>query len=134
LSSKSLARETTEWSVTEAPRVSLADIEAAVGFRYDATVADILGDGTFANCVLNGPAGPPLREVFICVLVTWGGLVVVGKHATDDDRLGRDLAYRDAVQQLWSLIGMAPKGTLDERYGIDAVGWAAWQKLSLESQ
>jgi hypothetical protein len=63
--------------------------------------------------------------MFICILVTWGGVVIVGKHAATNGEQGADLAYKDAIQQLWSRIGMAPKDGLDERYGIGRDGWTA---------
>jgi hypothetical protein len=63
--------------------------------------------------------------MFICILVTWGGAVIVGKHAATDRELGPDLAYNNAIQQLWSQIGMAPKDSLDERYGVGRDGWTA---------
>jgi hypothetical protein len=91
-------------------RVSLADVKAAIGFRVDTTGVKMLGEGDFPNGVFFGPAGKPLRQMSICILVTWGGVVIVGKHAATNGEQGADLAYKDAIQQLWSLIGMASKG------------------------
>jgi hypothetical protein len=115
--------------VTEAARVSLADIKNAIGFRYDATGEKMLGRGEFGQMVMRGPAGKPLTGVFICILVTLGGVVVVGKHvAGADTEHGRELAYDDAIQQLWTLIGGARKDKLDERYGIGCNGWTAFNQ------
>jgi hypothetical protein len=50
----------TEWLMDEAQRVSLADIKAAIGFRYNTNGTGVLGEGLYANCIMHGPAGKPL--------------------------------------------------------------------------
>jgi hypothetical protein len=106
--------------MTNYSNVSLADIEDAIGFRYDTTAEKVLLDhGEFGCHVMNSPAGKPLNGVFICILVMLGGVVVVGRHvdaAGGED--GRKLAYVDAIQQLWTLIGGARKDAVNERYGF----------------
>jgi hypothetical protein len=92
-----------------APRVSLDDIEAAIAARYDVT-----GNTVIEHCA---PARPELDTLSICLLVLRNGWTVIGKSApvsleNFDAELGRDLAYQDAVRQIWPLMGFALKERL----------------------
>lgn len=100
------------------PRVSLADIEAAIEWRYDLTGADAVG-GVPANS--EEPWGlrwmPALTLLSLCILVMKNGFVVIGKSAPASPEnfnaeLGKNLAYEDAVRQLWPLMGFALKEKL----------------------
>jgi len=81
-----------------APRVALADIEAAIKEVEYSVVYDIL---TLAIVIMNN------------------GYIVVGKSAPASPEnfnaeLGRKFAYEDAVRQIWPLMGFA----LRERLSI----------------
>lgn len=91
-----------------APRVSLADIEAAISARYDFTA-----DKAVAGC----PVVEPLKLLSICILVMNNGFTIIGKSAPAsaenfNAELGRKLAYEDAVRQVWPLMGFALRDRL----------------------
>lgn len=94
------------------PRVSLADIEAAIGARYDFTAEQAV-----ASLDPAVPVVPPLKLLTICILVMRNGFVVIGKSAPAspenfDAEKGRTFAYEDAVRQLWPLMGYALRDRL----------------------
>ena len=100
-------------AVAKASRVSLADIEAAIGARYDTTGA----------LAVRGPKGEgvpiysSLDVLSICILVMKNGFTVIGKSAPASAEnfnaaLGRKLAYEDAIRQLWPLMGYALRNKL----------------------
>ena len=111
-------------AVAVAPRVSLADIEAAIAERYDLTgrqcaEASLIHygvvDATSRDQNLDGQ--PSLRVLSICLLVMRNGFTVIGKSAPAspenfDAALGRKFAYEDAVRQLWPLMGYALRDRL----------------------
>lgn len=94
-----------------APRVALADIEAAIRQRHD-TTAD--------QALVNIPAAQhsaSLPLLSICILEMRNGFVIIGKSAPASPEnfnaeLGRKFAYEDAVRQLWPLMGYALKQKL----------------------
>lgn len=105
-------RETEEVcaAVARAARVSLRDIEAAIAARYDLTADQ-------AIIASNAPLVEPLKLLSICLLVMRNGFVVIGKSAPASPEnfnadLGRNLAYEDAVRQLWPLMGFALRDQL----------------------
>lgn len=91
-----------------APRVRLADIEAAIAKRYDLTAAEAVRD----------PSAPAALAVLsICFIVMTNGFIVIGKSAPAAPEnfvpeLGRKFAYEDAVRQLWPLMGFALRDRL----------------------
>jgi hypothetical protein len=92
-----------------APRVSLADIEAAINARYDLTADKAVGPDV--------PQVEPLKLLSICILVMKNGFTVIGKSAPAspanfNTELGRKLAYEDAIRQLWPLMGFALRDRL----------------------
>lgn len=101
-----------------APRVRLADIEQAIKYRYNLTGLEAAA----AACRM--PAREetfdepdPLRVLSICLLVMRNGFTVIGKSAPAsaenfNAELGRQLAYEDAVRQLWPLMGYALRDKL----------------------
>ena len=100
-------------SVAVAPRVSLADIEAAIHFCYhftaDAAVA--------ATKPASMPMAKGLEVLSVCILVLGNGFAVIGKSAPAspenfDATLGRKFAYDDAVRELWPLMGFALRDRL----------------------
>ena len=87
--------------VAVAPRVTLADIEAAIAARYDFTADQAVGAA---------PVVDPLKLLSICILVLQNGFTVIGKSAPASPEnfnaeVGRKLAYEDAVRQLWPPLG-----------------------------
>jgi hypothetical protein len=93
-----------------APRVKLADIEAAIARRYD-TTADL------ALQVVAVGEDAPLRLLSMCILVMRNGFTIIGKSAPASPEnfnaeLGKKLAYEDAVRQLWPLMGFALRDRL----------------------
>jgi hypothetical protein len=93
-------------AVAKAPRVSLADIEAAILTKHEFNAWDACAalDGVHAI------KDEPLRTLSICIVVLKNGFTVVGKSAPAspenfDRQLGRKLAYEDCVRQLWPLMG-----------------------------
>lgn len=100
-------------AAAKAPRVSLADIEAAILQRHEMSGAQAV-HGNFA--VNYGPPHP-LALLSICILVMKNGFTVIGKSAPASAEnfnadLGRKLAYEDAVRQLWPLMGWALRDRL----------------------
>ncbi len=109
-----------------APRVSLADIEAAILHRFDTTGHRAIGaSDTFV---------PELKLLSVCILVLRNGFTVIGKSAPASPGnfnadLGKKLAYEDCVRQLWPLMGFAlrerlaagPSGQKLEREIADSV-------------
>jgi hypothetical protein len=96
-------------AVAKAPRVSLADIEAAIDCRYDFTAAAAIAP-IFSPDLNLIPKS--LKVLSICLLVMKNGFTVIGKSAPAhqdnfDAELGKRFAYEDAVRQLWPLMGFA---------------------------
>ena len=91
-----------------APRVSLADIEAAIAAEYTTTL-----DRAFKGC----PIHPSMEIITIHVVVMRNGFVVIGKSAPAspenfDQVKGHTFAREDAINQLWPLMGFALKDRL----------------------
>ncbi len=96
-------------AVATAPRVALADIEAAIAARHDLTADKAVGEGA--------PVHDQLKLLSICLLVMKNGFTVIGKSAPAsaanfNAALGRKLAYEDALRQLWPLMGFALRDRL----------------------
>lgn len=97
-------------SVAVAPRVSLADIEAAIDSCYYLNA--------FAAVVRGGvQADSRLRPLTLCILVLKNGFTIVGKSAPAspenfDQAVGEQFAREDAVRQVWSFEGYALKDRL----------------------
>lgn len=117
--------ETTEKecaAAAKAPRVSLADIEAAIAIRYDFTADHAKRDviPTHANAGFHCPTlAESLSRLSICLLVMGNGFTVIGKSPPASPEnfnadLGRKLAYEDAIRQLWPLLGYNLRQKLHE--------------------
>jgi len=94
----------------KAPRVALADIEAAIAAQYDFPADK-------AVAAMGSPVADPLKLLSICILVMRNGFTVIGKSAPASPEnfnaeLGQKLAYEDAVRQLWPLMGFALRDKL----------------------
>lgn len=97
-------------AVATAPRVSLADIEGAVAFRWDFTAKRALDK-------MGMPCTEEAGLLSICLLQMKNGFVVIGKSAPASAenfnlQLGRKFAYEDAIRQLWPLLGYALRDRL----------------------
>lgn len=101
-----------------APRVSLADIEAAIAERINTT-----GDKAVSLVpVSHSSVIGKLKPLSICILIMRNGFIVIGKSAPAsaanfDAELGKKLAYEDAIRQLWPLMGFSLR---DQLTAIDA--------------
>lgn len=96
--------------VAIAPRVKLADIEAAIERRFD--VNGYLAIGMPGTEPRHSEVGESLSILSLCILVMKNGFTVVGKSAPAsrenfDARLGAVFAYEDCIRQLWPLMGYA---------------------------
>lgn len=99
-------------AVAVAPRVRLADIEAAIGGVYYVTAARAVADEALSPEHL-----APLSLLTLCVVVMRNGFTVIGKSAPAsaenfNAELGRRFAYEDAIRQLWPLMGFALRDKL----------------------
>ena len=114
-------------AVAKAPRVALADIEAAIGGRFEMIAGEAMRRTGFEGVewtLLNHTEGPdatrPLDRLSICILVMKNGFTIIGKSAPASPEnfnreLGKKLAYEDAVRQLWPLMGFALRDRLASR-------------------
>lgn len=94
------------------PRVSLADIEAAIEYKFF-TTADACDPEQEAKDEIS----KALSMLTLCIMVMKNGFILVGKSAPAspenfDAEKGRTFAYEDAVRQLWPLMGYALKDKL----------------------
>ncbi len=98
-----------------APRITPADIEAAIASEHYFTAADgwraQRGEPPAAGIVLPLPAGlEPLGLLTFCVLVLRNGFTVTGESACAspenfDAEVGRKIARQNAVAKIWPLMG-----------------------------
>ena len=98
-------------AVAVAPRVTLAEIEQAIAYRYDVTGEHV------AIAATRGAYAEPLKILSICLLVMRNNFTVIGKSAPAspenfDRELGKRFAYEDAIRQLWPLMGFALRDKL----------------------
>lgn len=113
-------------AVAVAPRVALADIEAAI-------VREITFTGDDAAMMFDAqtPRNGPLRSdvasltvLTVCILVLRNGYTIIGKAAPAspanfDADLGRKLAREDAIRQVWPLMGYALRDRLAEPSALE---------------
>lgn len=110
-------------AVAIAPRVSLADIEAAIAARFHLTgneaarYALAWGRSTVETIAERPHELHQLGVLSICILVMKNGFTVIGKSAPASPEnfnadLGMKYAYEDAVRQLWPLMGFALRDRL----------------------
>jgi hypothetical protein len=97
-------------AVAKAPRVALADIEAAIAAVYHTTADKAVGDS---------PIVDELKLLSVCFIVMRNGFTVIGKSAPASPKnfnadLGRKFAYEDAIRQLWPLMGFALRDRLSK--------------------
>lgn len=98
-----------------APRVTPADLQAAIATEYYINAGDAVG----ATAGFEFKHDEPMSLMTVCFLVLRNGFVVVGKSACASPEnysaeLGRRLARDNAVQQLWPLLGYALREKLHQ--------------------
>jgi hypothetical protein len=64
------------------PRISPADIEAAIATRYDTTVDKAVGPREATHMSLH-TGGFPLEYCSVCIVVMKSGFIVIGKECTN---------------------------------------------------
>ena len=99
-----------------APRVTPADIDANIDSIWYINPATGVVPDDFQPPV---PANHPLRLLTFCVLVLKNGFTVTGESACAspenfDAAIGRKIAYENAKQKIWPLMGYALKNQLTE--------------------
>lgn len=104
-----------------APRITPADIEAAIASEHCFTAAEA------AKC--GGTEPHPLDLLTICVLVLRNGFTVTGESACASPEnfnaeIGRQIARQNAVQKIWMLEGYLLKERLHARRDVGECGTA----------
>lgn len=108
-----------------APRVTPADVDAAIASAHYFTASNgVLGayrargdaHPVEGNCPSQA-AEVALGLLTFCVLVLHNGFTVTGESACAspdnfDAQIGRDIAYRNAREKVWPLLGYALRGRL----------------------
>ena len=97
-----------------APRVTPADIEAAIASEWYINAAEGVPEDEFHPPV---PSGHPLELLTFCVLVLKNGFTVTGESAcvspeNFNSEIGRRIAREKAVSKVWPLLGYALKEKL----------------------
>ena len=88
-----------------APRVTLADVEASIASEHYFTAREgVAGAG--------GTAGNALGRLTFCVLVLKNGFMATGKSAcissaNFDSAVGRQIARKNALDEIWTVLGYA---------------------------
>ena len=104
-----------------APRVTPADIENSIAVEYYFTADEPFGED----------AHPSLSLLTFCVLVLKNGFTVTGESACAspenfNTELGKQIAYKKAVEKIWVLLGYS----LREKLHAASLGEAALQTTS----
>lgn len=113
-------------AVAVAPRVALADITAKIAHVFYARGDSIVDSATETEKDdVASPLDPAddvsyaCRLLTVCIVVMQNGFIVIGKAVPASPEnfnvdLGRNLAYEDAVRQLWPLEGYLLRETLHQ--------------------
>lgn len=99
-----------------APRITPADIQAAIAQTHYFTAADGVRGAAIADGVDDGST-PPLQLLTFCVLVLRNGFTVTGESACAspenfDPVIGQKVARQNAEQKIWMLEGYLLKESL----------------------
>ena len=99
-----------------APRVSLADMNAAIKTEHYINAGHAIARDPDGVPI---PIGHPLDLMTLCFLTMQNGFVVVGKSAPAspdnfDPEKGKTFAREDAIRQLWPLMGFALRQKLSD--------------------
>lgn len=115
-----LEQEIQDKGANVAPRITPSHIEDCIASVHFFTAADgataVMGDSdTISNDSLQS-----LELLTICVLVLKNGFTIVGKSACASPEnfnaeIGKDVAWRDAKEQIWPLEGYLLKQNLYEQ-------------------
>ena len=105
---------------SRAPRVTMADIEAAIASEHYFTAADGQVGAVARNTIEDAwdvAADAPLELLTFCVLVLRNGFTVTGENAcvspeNFDAEIGRKVARENAISKMWPLLGYALKDKL----------------------
>lgn len=102
-----------------APRVTPADVEAAITSEFYFTGADGV-EGASGHRPNSVRAGTALGLLTFCVLVLRNGFTVTGESACAspenfDAELGRKIARQNAVAKIWPLLGFRLRDKLSTR-------------------
>ena len=114
LSDEQIEQEIQDKGLT-APRVTLADIEAAVLHEHYFTAAEGLFGSLDAET--HTDVYSPLHRLTFCILEFKNGYTVTGESAcvsaeNYDKALGRKIARQNALDKCWSLFGFLLASTL----------------------
>lgn len=102
-------RESAAVAKNPAGRVSLADIEGQIRWRFDMNLGDAISATEGHKVASTGESSFDLARTSVCVLVMFNGFNVIGKStpldpANFNKELGQKFAYEDAIRQLWPLM------------------------------
>ena len=104
-----------------APRVTPADVEAAIVAEHYFTAAEGAGLPPKEGVDYVPPrATSPLDLLTFCVLILRNGFTITGESycvtpENFDAELGRKVARRNAVEKIWPLMGYALKESLSNK-------------------
>lgn len=101
------------------PRVTLADIEAAIGREHYFTAGEAVNDS-----IAGVASDDPLDLFTICVLVMRNGFVQIGFSAPAspenfDREKGKTFARENAIRDLWPKMGFALRDRLSREPPAD---------------
>ena len=102
-----------------APRITPADIQAAIAQTHYFTAADGVRGAAIADGVDDGST-PPLQLLTFCVLVLRNGFTVTGESACAspenfDPEIGQKVARKNAEEKIWALEGYRLKESLHQQ-------------------
>jgi hypothetical protein len=100
-----------------APRVKPDAVTAAIASEHYFTAADGVIGADRETMDLHGASKGPLGLLTICVLVLRNGFTVTGESACAspanfDEGIGRRIAFENAKQKVWPLLGFVLKEQL----------------------
>lgn len=103
-----------------APRITPSHIEDCIASVHFFTAADGVNGAKRPDAVIMDDSLQSLELLTICVLVLKNGFTVVGKSACASPEnfnadIGKDVAWRDAKEQIWPLEGYLLKQNLYEQ-------------------
>lgn len=103
-----------------APRITPSHIEDCIASVHFFTAADGVNGAKRPDAVIMDDSLQSLELLTICVLVLKNGFTVVGKSACASPEnfnadIGKDVAWRDAKEQIWHLEGYLLKQNLYEQ-------------------
>lgn len=103
-----------------APRITPSHIEDCIASVHFFTAADGTVAALGRDDVVSDESMQALKLLTICVLVLKNGFTVIGKSACASPEnfnagIGKDVAWRDAKEQIWPLEGYLLKQNLYEQ-------------------